>query len=109
MFDAVFESAPLLYAGVFILGTLIGSFLNVVILRLPALLEYDWRCQCRELLELDPESDTPPPGIVLSRSRCPHCGHGIRAWENVPLFSYVALGGKCSNCRSGNSHRAPIR
>ena len=108
MFDAVFESAPLLYAGVFILGTLIGSFLNVVILRLPALLEYDWRCQCRELLELDPESDTRPPGIVLSRSRCPHCGHGIRAWENIPLFSYIALGGKCSNCRERISPRYPI-
>ena len=108
MIDAVLESAPLLYAGVFLLGTIIGSFLNVLILRLPALLEYDWRCQCRELLELDPEPDARPPGIVLSRSRCPHCGHGIRAWENIPLFSYVVLGGKCSNCGGRISPRYPI-
>ena len=108
MVDAVLESAPLLYAGVFIFGTLIGSFLNVVILRLPAVLEYDWRCQCRELLELDPESDARPPGIVLGRSRCPHCGHGIRAWENIPLFSFIALGGKCSNCGGRISPRYPI-
>ena len=55
MLEFLFTSAPLLYAGVFVLGALIGSFLNVVILRLPPLLEHDWRCQCRDLLELPPE------------------------------------------------------
>ena len=60
MLDVLIESAPLLYAGVFVLGALIGSFLNVVILRLPPLLEYDWRCQCHELLELEQEASDPP-------------------------------------------------
>jgi len=108
VFEAVIESAPLLYAAVFVAGAIFGSFLNVVILRLPALLEYDWRCQCRELLELGGDPADRPPGIVFSRSKCPNCGHGIRAWENVPLFSYVALGGKCSNCKSRISPRYPI-
>ncbi len=108
MLEAVLESAPLLYAGVFVFGAIIGSFLNVVILRLPALLEHDWRCQCRELLDLDPDPAGRPPGIVFARSRCPHCGHGIRPWENVPLFSYVALGGKCSNCKNRISPRYPV-
>jgi leader peptidase (prepilin peptidase)/N-methyltransferase len=115
MLEFLFASTPLLYAGVFVLGALIGSFLNVVILRLPPLLEFDWRCQCRELLELGPEgvlSDAkltePPPGIVFSRSKCPNCGHAIRAWENIPLFSYAALGGRCSACKTRISPRYPV-
>jgi len=111
--DALLESTPLLLAGVFILGTMIGSFLNVVILRLPPILEYDWRCQCRELLELgqDPTDRGVagrPPGLVLARSRCPNCGHGIRPWENVPLLSYIVLGGRCSACRARIAPRYPI-
>jgi leader peptidase (prepilin peptidase)/N-methyltransferase len=106
--ESVLASTPLLYAGAFVLGALIGSFLNVAILRLPRLLEYDWRCQCRELLELDPDIASRPPGIVASRSRCPKCGHAIRAWENVPLFSYLVLGGRCSACKARISVRYPI-
>jgi leader peptidase (prepilin peptidase)/N-methyltransferase len=93
---------------VFVLGALIGSFLNVVILRLPLLLEHEWRCQCRELLELEPDSVGQPPGIVVSRSRCPRCGHGIRAWENIPVISYLALRGKCSACKARISLRYPL-
>ena len=111
--EFVLESAPLLYAGVFVLGAIIGSFLNVVMLRLPPLLEYEWRCQCRDLLELDasPEDRDPaerPPGLVLSRSRCPQCGHGIRPWENIPLVSFLALGGRCSACKARLSLRYPV-
>jgi leader peptidase (prepilin peptidase)/N-methyltransferase len=115
MLELLFESTPLLYAGVFVLGAVIGSFLNVVILRLPALLEHEWRCQCRDLLELAPEDlsgdaplTAPPPGIVFSRSKCPSCGHQIRAWENIPLFSYAALGGKCAACKTRISPRYPV-
>jgi leader peptidase (prepilin peptidase)/N-methyltransferase len=111
--EIIFGSAPLLYAGVFVLGMLIGSFLNVVILRLPALLEYEWRCQCHELLEMEADAsgqlpDERPPGIVLSSSRCPKCGHHIRPWENIPLVSYALLGGKCSACKARISPRYPL-
>jgi leader peptidase (prepilin peptidase)/N-methyltransferase len=106
--ELLLESTPLFLAGVFILGLLIGSFLNVLILRLPALLEYDWRCQCRELLELDGDTAKPPPGIVASRSKCPNCSHRIRAWENIPLISYVILRGRCSNCKTKISFRYPL-
>jgi leader peptidase (prepilin peptidase)/N-methyltransferase len=108
MLETLIESAPLLYAGVFVLGAIIGSFLNVVILRVPPLLEYDWRCQCRELLELEPPDAEKPGGIVMSRSQCPNCGHAIRAYENIPLFSYLFLGGKCSACKTGISVRYPL-
>jgi leader peptidase (prepilin peptidase)/N-methyltransferase len=108
MLEILLESAPLLYAGVFIFGAVIGSFLNVVILRVPPLLEHDWRCQCRELLELDKSDEERPPGIVVSRSRCPKCGHGIKAYENIPLISYVLLRGKCSACKAGIPLRYPL-
>jgi leader peptidase (prepilin peptidase)/N-methyltransferase len=108
MLDFLLESAPLLYAGVFLIGLMVGSFLNVVILRIPPRLEYDWRCQCRELLEIEAAEEEPPAGIALSRSRCPSCGHGIRAHENIPLISYLMLGGKCSSCKSRISFRYPL-
>jgi leader peptidase (prepilin peptidase)/N-methyltransferase len=106
--DIVQMSPPLLYAGVFILGTLIGSFLNVVILRTPPRLEYDWKCQCRELFEIEAEIPGQPPGVVKGRSKCPHCNHQLRAWENVPLISYLMLRGKCSACSKGISLRYPL-
>ena len=108
MLETVFESAPLLYAGVFIFGAVIGSFLNVVILRIPPLLEYDWRCQCRELLEQDNNDEERPPGIIISRSKCPKCGHGIKAHENIPLLSYLLLRGKCSACKARIPFRYPL-
>lgn len=109
MLETVIESAPLLYAGVFLFGAMIGSFLNVVILRIPPLLEYDWRCQCSELLELEKkEAEDRPPGIVMARSRCPKCGHSIKPYENIPLVSYLFLGGKCSACKTKISVRYPL-
>ena len=108
MLETLIEFPPLLYAGVFLLGAAIGSFLNVVILRIPPLLEHEWRCQCSELLELDKPEGDHPPGIVLSRSHCPNCGHGIKSWENIPIISYLFLRGKCSACKAGISFRYPL-
>ncbi len=108
MLETLIEFPPLLYAGVFLLGAVIGSFLNVVILRIPPLLEHDWRCQCRELLELEKQEEERPPGIVLSRSHCPKCGHGIKSWENIPIISYLFLRGKCSACKTRISFRYPL-
>jgi len=102
------ETTPLLLAGVFFFGLLVGSFLNVVILRVPPLLEHDWRCQCQELLEIKGAEEVRPPGIVMARSHCPKCGHGIRPWENIPLLSYLMLAGKCAACKAPISIRYPL-
>jgi len=108
MLDLILANPPLLYGGVFVLGAIIGSFLNVVILRLPPLLEHDWQCQCRELLALPAGNGTRPPGIVVGRSKCPHCGHGIKSWENIPLLSFIFLRGRCASCQAKISWRYPL-
>ncbi len=111
MLELIVANTPLFLTGVFIFGLLIGSFLNVVILRLPARLEHDWRCQCKELLEIEStgdESSEPPPDIVWSRSQCPKCGHLIKSYENIPLISYLFLMGRCSSCKTPISKRYPL-
>lgn len=108
----VFETTPwLFYTAVIALGLCVGSFLNVVIYRLPAIMERDWRMQCHEYLELgDAGIDEKLQQLSLARpgSACPHCGHNIRAWENIPVLSYVFLKGKCSSCGVAISPRYPI-
>lgn len=96
------------YALALLFGLLLGSFLNVVILRLPPRLEWGWRCDCRELLELPEGSDAKPPGIVVERSHCPACGHNLSAWENIPLLSYALLRGRCRACGTGISWQYPV-
>ncbi len=91
-----------------VLGLVVGSFLNVVIHRLPRMMQRDWRAECRELLELPDESAEPLRfNLLVPRSRCPHCGHAITALENIPLLSYLALRGKCSACGARISPRYP--
>jgi leader peptidase (prepilin peptidase)/N-methyltransferase len=91
-----------------ILGLLVGSFLNVVVYRLPKMMIRDWKIQSREMLELPPETPTETFNLILPHSRCPHCAHKIRAWENVPVVSYLFLGGKCSQCKAPISKRYPL-
>lgn len=91
-----------------VLGLLVGSFLNVVIYRLPIMMQREWRIQAREFLEYPPESPRERFNLLLPNSRCPHCGHEIRAWENIPLVSWLALRGKCSSCRAPISCRYPL-
>ena len=108
----VFEITPwLFYSTTLALGLCVGSFLNVVIYRLPAMLERDWRIQCHEYLELgEAKIDANLQQLSLSKpdSRCPHCGHKIRAWENIPVLSYFFLKGKCSSCSKAISIRYPL-
>jgi leader peptidase (prepilin peptidase)/N-methyltransferase len=103
------ENQPLFLITVSLFSLAVGSFLNVVILRLPKMMESEWHTQCRELLEIEQE-DAPSEKITLSKpaSTCPHCGHKIRAWENIPVVSYLILKGKCSSCKAGISPRYPI-
>ncbi|MBU0500629.1 MAG: A24 family peptidase [Gammaproteobacteria bacterium] len=101
---------PFLFLLVGLVGLCVGSFLNVVAHRLPIMLERDWRGQCREILGLEGSLDEPAAAFNLMSpaSRCPHCGHGIRWWENIPLLSYMILRGRCSGCSKPISLRYPL-
>jgi len=97
-----------------VLGLLVGSFLNVVIYRLPVILQRNWKAQCVEYLEIGNTEDNTHDSkeeafnLVVPRSRCPQCGHQITALENIPVISYLFLKGKCSNCSTHISIRYPI-
>ena len=102
-------SSPLAFVlCTFILGLLVGSFLNVVVYRLPKMMIRDWKAQSREMLGLPAEPQPETFNLILPHSRCPHCSHKIRAWENIPVVSYLFLGGKCSQCKTPISKRYPL-
>lgn len=134
----VAETPWLMYCTTLLLGLIVGSFLNVVILRLPRMMELEWRRDCAELRatesgaktaddpssqpipnptsRVDPasgatseQSEEPAPfGLGRPASHCPACGHAIRAWENIPLLSYLLLRGRCAACRTRISPRYPL-
>ncbi|MBL0422852.1 prepilin peptidase [Ramlibacter sp. AW1] len=89
-----------------VMGLLVGSFLNVVIHRLPRMMERQWAAECAELSG-QPVPAAAPYDLMRPRSACPHCGHAIRWWENIPVLSYLALRGRCSQCRSRIALRYP--
>ncbi len=97
-----------------VLGLLVGSFLNVVIHRLPRMMEQQWQAECeqwqREQAGAQAEDTPARPALTLSRprSRCPHCGHAICWYENIPVLSYLALRGRCSQCKSPIGMRYPL-
>lgn len=94
-------------AMVFLFSALVGSFLNVVIYRLPIMLERDWKAQAREILGL-PAEETPFFGLSKPRSRCRDCGRMIQALENIPVISYLLMRGKCRGCGAKISLFYPI-
>lgn len=91
-----------------LLGLIVGSFLNVLIHRLPIMLDRDWTTQSRAMLGLPPEPQGPAYNLLLPHSECPRCSHKIRAWENIPVISYLMLRGKCAECRAKISLRYPL-
>jgi len=91
-----------------VLGLLVGSFLNVVIHRLPKMMEMQWAAECAQLQGQAETAPAPEPfNLMVPRSRCPHCGHQIRWYENVPVLSYLALRGRCASCSAPISARYP--
>ena len=115
-------AAELLDAGLLgLLGLLVGSFLNVVIYRLPKMMENQWAAECAQMTtanvgesrtaatpaEAAPASEAPVFNLMVPRSRCQKCGHQIRWFENIPVVSYIFLRGKCSNCGAKISARYP--
>lgn len=113
--DLLNSSPTLVIVICVVLGLLVGSFLNVVVYRLPIMLQRDWRAQCCEYLEID--NSTPDTNASSAKfavfnlqkpdSHCTHCNYKIRPWENIPVISYVFLGGKCGNCKNKISLRYP--
>lgn len=91
-----------------LLGLLVGSFLNVIVHRLPIMMQREWRAQAREFLELPDEPAGAAFNLLLPHSRCPHCAHAIRPWENIPLLSWLALRGRCSSCKAPITVRYPL-
>jgi leader peptidase (prepilin peptidase)/N-methyltransferase len=102
------ESPAALAAVAGLLGLCVGSFLNVVIHRLPKMMEREWQAQCAELRGEAPSTAGEPLSLARPRSRCPACGHPISALENIPLVSYLMLRGKCAGCGTGIPLRYPV-
>lgn len=91
-----------------VLGLIVGSFLNVLVWRLPKMLEREWRAQAHEVLGLPAEPLGPTYNLMHPNSCCPHCGHAIRPWENIPVFSYLLLRGRCAQCQGSIGARYPL-
>jgi len=108
MIDVLMGNPTAATSAALVFGLLVGSFLNVVILRLPRRLEWQWKQDSRELLEIGEPYEPAPPGIVVESSHCPHCGHKLAVWENIPLLSFIALRGKCRSCSASISWQYPL-
>ncbi len=109
MYELFTDTPWFFIATVFAVSLLVGSFLNVVIHRLPIMMEREWRAQCAEISTM-PARNLPEGrfDLMVPRSRCPSCGAMITALQNVPLFSFLVLGGKCASCKAPISKRYPI-
>lgn len=104
-----FAASPMmlyLFAG--LLGLAIGSFLNVVIYRLPLMMKKQWESECHEVLGLEYQVVSKPFNLLLPQSACPACGHQLRSWENIPVLSYLFLKGRCSACGIEISAQYPL-
>ena len=109
LFQLLQDSPTALIVATALLGLVVGSFLNVVIHRLPLMMEREWRAQLPEASGATPPASAEPPlGLVSPRSRCPHCGHGIRWHENIPVLSWLYLRGRCSACHASIGLRYPL-
>lgn len=104
---ALSQNPPLFIGLSVLLGLMVGSFLNVVIYRLPIIMEREWHQNCLELQGKMPE-ETAPFSLAKPRSQCPHCGHKITVIENIPVLSYLFLKGRCSACKAPISIRYPL-
>ena len=102
------ENPWLFYSTVIFASLAVGSFLNVVIYRLPVMLKNEWTADCQSFLEIESaQEDKAPFNLAKPDSSCPHCGHQIRIWENIPVLSYLLLRGRCSACKAPISAQYP--
>jgi len=95
------------YSFLFVFSLCIGSFLNVVIYRIPIMLQRAWRAEAQSVLALEPDQDEQKFNLATPNSTCPHCSSAIKPWQNIPLISYIFLRGRCASCRGSISIRYP--
>ena len=114
MFDTLVEgfqqSTPFYLTTVFVISLMVGSFLNVVIFRLPKMMENEWRNECQQFFAPNgiPDIPTEPPfNLLFPHSHCSHCGNQIKAWQNIPVLSFLLLKGRCGHCGTAISLRYP--
>lgn len=108
LLDLLRESPCILISVVFIIGLMVGSFLNVVIFRLPLMMNRTWRKECHEFLQLAPEPSEPAVNLLFPGSHCPQCQTAIKAYQNIPILSFAVLRGKCAHCGHAISLRYPL-
>jgi len=109
VFSRIVADAALLLPLVGVIGLFVGSFLNVVIYRVPEAMQREWRFEAESFL--NPDKDIPPPepfNIMVPGSRCPHCKSAIKPWHNIPLLGYALIAGKCAACKEPISLRYPM-
>jgi leader peptidase (prepilin peptidase) / N-methyltransferase len=97
-----------IYVGIGLLSLCVGSLLNVVVYRLPLMLQREWKEQCYELLAVENKDHSPPLNLFLPRSFCPQCKTQVKSWHNIPILSYLLLKGACYQCKSPISIRYPL-
>ncbi len=113
LLEVLLTNSTIYYAVVTILSLFVGSFLNVVIYRLPIMMEKTWVTECKELLNCSPstpdaQEDEAVFNLMVPRSQCPSCNKQIKSWQNIPVISYLIMGGKCGNCRTSISIQYPL-
>lgn len=108
MLNTFTASPVLLYLFTGILGLAVGSFLNVVVYRLPLMLQRAWQTECRQLLKLLPEKNPESFNLFTPVSHCPHCKQRIKPWHNIPVLSFILLHGKCASCKRPIHWRYPV-
>ncbi|GAB3286829.1 prepilin peptidase [Parahaliea aestuarii] len=108
MLDALNQHSWFLPFVLLLLGLVVGSFLNVVIYRLPLMMQAQWRRDCCELLEVENAQPAAPLSLAAPNSHCPHCKAPVRPWQNIPVISYLLLKGRCASCKASISPRYPI-
>lgn len=107
-FALLLESQPFFLSLIAAFGLVIGSFLNVVIYRLPRMMQADWQQECAAYLDQPPPENIEPMTLATPNSQCPACARPIRALENIPVVSFLLLGGRCRGCRTTISWRYPL-
>ncbi len=109
IFELISEHSWFIYLYIGVFSLCVGSLLNVIIHRLPIMLQSEWQQQCCTLLEIEkPKDEQPPINLFVPRSFCPQCNSTIKFWQNIPVLSYLLLKGRCYSCKNSIAYKYPL-